>query len=97
MKIKYSFSKKRQAVCVENQEDTNCDGTPVKAPSASRRKIMPPTPQQSLQPSTEDIQLQTEIEDQESGSCDIEYEGEHRWTAGDRTVIAKNGAVPERE
>ena len=45
----FSFSRKRQAVCVENQEDMNYDGTPVKAPLASRRKIMPPTPQQSLQ------------------------------------------------
>ena len=26
----FSFSRKRQAVCVENQEDMNYDGTPVK-------------------------------------------------------------------
>ena len=35
----------------EIQEDMNYDGTPVKAPPTSRRKIMPPTPQQSLQSS----------------------------------------------
>ena len=54
----FSFSRKRQAFCVENQEDIHYDGTPVKAPPASRRKIMPPTPRQSLQPSIEAVQLQ---------------------------------------
>ena len=57
---------------VENQEDMNYD--PVKAPPTSRRKIMPPTPQQSLQPSIEAVQLQTEV------GCDMEYEGEHQWS-----------------
>ena len=38
---------------------------PVKAPLASRRKIMLPTPQQSLQPPIEAMQLQIEVEDQE--------------------------------
>ena len=85
----FSFSKKRHAVCVENQEDMNYEGTPVKAPPASRRKIMPHTPQQSLQPSIEAMHLQTEEEDQESCSCEMEFEGEHRWTARDRTVIAR--------
>ena len=65
----------------------NCEGTPVKAPP-SRRKIMPPTPQQSLQSSIEAMQWPTEVEDQESGSYETEFEGEHRWTARDRTVIA---------
>ena len=32
------------------------EGTPVKAPPASRRKIMPPTPQQSSQSSIEAVQ-----------------------------------------
>ena len=67
----------------------NFDGTPVKAQPASRRKIMPPTPPHSLQPSTEAVQLQTEVGDEESGSCEMEYESEHRWTARDRTVIAR--------
>ena len=82
-----------QSSLLENQEDMNYDGTPVKAPPASRRKIMPPTPQQSLQPSIEAMQLQTEVEDQESGSGELEYGGEHLWTARD----CENGAVPERE
>ena len=55
----FSLSRRRQAVCVENQEDMNYDGTPMKAPPASRRKIMPPTPHQSLQSSIEAMQLQT--------------------------------------
>ena len=84
-----SFSGKRQAFCVENQEDMNYDGTLVKAPPASRRKIMPPAPQQSLQPSIEAGLLQTEVEDQASGSCEMEYGGEHRWSARDRTVISR--------
>ena len=64
----------------------NDDGTPVKAPPAPRRMIMPPTPQQSLQPSIEAMQLQREVEDQESGSGEMEYEGEYRWPARDGTV-----------
>ena len=39
------FSKKRSNVCVENEEDMSYEVTPIKAPPASRRKIMPPTPQ----------------------------------------------------
>ena len=65
------------------------EGTPVKAPSVSKRKIVPLTPQKSLQPSIEAMQLQTEVEDQESGSGEMEYEGEKRWSARDRTVIAR--------
>ena len=49
---------------------------------------MPPTPQQSLQPSIEAVQLQTEV-DKESGSGEMEYEGEYRWSARDRTFIAR--------
>ena len=59
----------------------------MKVPSASRIRIMPPTPQQSLQPSLEDVPRQ--VEDQEFGGCGKEYEGEHRWTALERTIIAK--------
>ena len=54
-----SPEKKRQAVCVENHEGMSSEGTLVKAPLASRRKIMPPTPQQSSQSSIEAMQLQT--------------------------------------
>ena len=67
----------------------NCEGTLVKAPLASRRKIAPPTLQQCWQPSIEVVQLQTQVEDQESGSGEMEYEGEHRWTTRDGTVIAR--------
>ena len=74
----FSFSRKRRAVCGKNQENMSDEGTPVKAPPASRRKIMPPTPQQCSQSSIEAMQWQTEVEDQESGSHEKEFEGEHR-------------------
>ena len=50
---------------------------------------MPPTPQQSPYLSIETMQWQTEVEDLESDSCEMELEVEHRWTARDRTVIAR--------
>ena len=47
------------------------DGTLVKALSASRRRIMPPTPpQQGPQPSLEGTPRQMEVEDQEFGGCE---------------------------
>ena len=60
--------------------------TPVKTPSATRR-IMPPTSQQSPRTWVEDTPRQ--VEDQEFGVCDKDYEDGHRWTAHDRTIIAK--------
>ena len=78
----FSFSRKRRAVCGKNQENMSDEGTPVKAPPASRRKIMPPTPQQCSPSSIEAMQWQTEVEDQESGSHE-EFEGEHQLTARD--------------
>ena len=84
----FLFFRKRQAVCAEDQEGMNYDGTPVKAPPASRRKIMP-TPQQSSYSSIETVQWQTEVEDQESGSFEKEFEGQHRRNARDRTVIGR--------
>ena len=47
---------------------------------------MPPTLQQSTQPSTEVTQLQMEVEDQERAAGGKEYEGEYQWTARDRVV-----------
>ena len=46
-----ALSGKREAFFSGNQEHTNFDGTLAKAPSASRRRIVSPTPQQSPQPS----------------------------------------------
>ena len=37
-----SLSKRCEAFFAGSQEDMNFDGTPVKAPSASRRRIIPP-------------------------------------------------------
>ena len=36
----------------------------------------------------------SEVEDQESGSCEMEFEGEHRWTARDRIVVANMEQYP---
>ena len=50
----FSFSKKRNFACVEGQEDMNYEGTPVKAPLCSKRRMMTPLPQQSSFSSTEE-------------------------------------------
>ena len=52
---------------------------------SSPQQRLPP-PEGTKSPS-EDVT--TEREDQEYCSCGVEYGGEHRWTARDRTVIAK--------
>ena len=80
-----------------SQEDMNFDGTPVKAPSASRRMIMPPTPQQSPQPPLEGTPRQVEVEDQEFGACGKDFEGEHRLDGTRQNGDCPDGAVPERE
>ena len=75
----------------------NYDGTPVKTPPASRKKIMPPTPQQSLQPSLDSMLLHMEVEDQEKLQL---RNGIRRRTSVDGTRqddCRENGAVPERE
>ena len=43
----FAFSKKRSIVWEENRGEMSCEGTPVKAPPNTRRRMMPPTPQQS--------------------------------------------------
>ena len=71
--------KKRSTVWVENQEEMWYEETPVKAPPKSRRRMMPPTPQQMSQHSSiEDMQWGTEMEVQGSS-----------WSARERTVIAR--------
>ena len=54
------------------------EGTPVKAPPATRKRMMPPTPQRGSHPLTEEMQWQAETEAQ--GSI---------WSARERTVITK--------
>ena len=49
-----------------SQEEMRYEGTPVKAPPISRRRTMPPTPQQSSHSSIEDMQWQAEMEVQGS-------------------------------
>ena len=43
----FPFSNTCSIVCVENKENMSYEGTPVKAPPNTRRRMMPPTPQQS--------------------------------------------------
>ena len=49
------------------QEDMIFHGIPAKTPSSSRRRIMPPTQQQSPQPSLEGVSRHREVEDLEFG------------------------------
>ena len=79
-----SFSQKRSFVFADSQEEMRY-GSPVEAPPPSRRRMMPSTPQQSSYPSIEEMQRQTEMEDQGSGSHE-KGGGYHRWTAPDRAV-----------
>ena len=54
------------------------EGTPVKVPPTSRRRMMPPTPQQSSHSFIEDMQWQIAMEVQGSS-----------WNGRERTVIAR--------
>ena len=72
------LSKKRSVVSVESQEDMSYEGTLVKAPPTSRRRMMPPTPQQSSHSSVEATQWQNEMEIQGSS-----------WNARERTLVAR--------
>ena len=60
--------------------------SPEKAPSASRKRMVPPMPQQSSHSSIEDGQWQTDKEEQGSS-----------WKALERSVYCENGAVHERK
>ena len=60
------------------EEEMSYEGTPVKAPPTTRRRMTPPTPQQSSQSWNEDTQWQTEMEVQGSS-----------WSARERTVVAR--------
>ena len=81
---------------MESQENMNFDGAPVKAPPATRRKTTPPTPQQSPPPPSGGTPMhiwstwpgRTQEAPSEGTTMDVE-EGEHRWTARDRTVAAR--------
>ena len=52
----FSCSNERSVVLEENREEMSYEGTPVNAPPASRRRIMPPTPQQGSHPLIEEMQ-----------------------------------------
>ena len=50
--------------CQRQSEEMRYEGWPVKAPRASRRKMMPPTPQQMSLSSTDESQWQAVLEAQ---------------------------------
>ena len=82
-----SLSPQNQVFYKESQEAMNCDGTPVKALPAPRRKT---APQHSSQPSIEAMQLQMEVKDQECA-----HESECRWKTCDKKVLARTAILAQ--
>ena len=72
----FSFSKKRALCCSDKQEEMRYEGSPVKAPSFSRKRMTPPTPMQYSYASFEGKQ----------GSNEDEGRG---WNVRERTIIAR--------
>ena len=50
-----------ESVWTDSQEERSCEESPVKAPPASRRRMLPPTPQQSSHSSIEETKWQAEM------------------------------------
>ena len=71
-----SFSNKRSIVCAENKGVMSDEGTPAKAPSSTRRRMMPPT-QQISHSSTDVSQWRADREARQS-----------IWSTRERLVIA---------
>ena len=72
----FSFSEQRAHCCRDTQEEMRYEGSPVKAPPLSRRRMTPRTPVQNSYTSF--------VRDQGR----YEEEG-RRWNAKERTVIAR--------
>ena len=72
----FAFSRKRAHSWTVTQEEMRFEGSQVKAPPPSRRRMMLPTPLQNSCSSFEEEQELFEVEDQ-------------IWSARDRTVIAR--------
>ena len=79
----FSFSKKRARCCTVAQEEMRYEGSPVKAPSITRRRTTPRTPVQNSYTSFE----------REQGSYEEEGRG---WNARERTIIARTKQYLER-
>ena len=78
-----TFSKNPAHCCTDTQEEMRCEGSPVKAPPLSRRRM---TPLATMQNSYTSIE-------REQGS----YEGEGRgWNVRERTIIARTRQFLER-
>ena len=79
----FSFSKKRAHCCTDTQQEMRYEGSPVKAPPLSRRRMTPPTPVQNSYTSFE----------RDQGSYEEEGRG---WNARERTIIARRKQFLER-
>ena len=74
----FPFSKKRPFSEKVSQETMRYEGSSVKAPPLTRRRMMPSTPQQNSNSSYDKLQWQTEMEVEGSS-----------WSSCERKVIAK--------
>ena len=79
----FSFSQKRARCCTDTQEGMRYEGSPVKAPPITRRRMTPPTPMQNSYTSFE----------REQGGREEEGRG---WNARERTIIARTKEYLER-
>ena len=79
----FSFSKRRAHCCTDTQDEMRYEGSPVKAPPLSRRRMTPPTPMQNSYSPLE----------REQGSYEEEGRG---WNARERTLIARTKQFLER-
>ena len=70
-------AKKRPFSCLENPGEMIYEGMAVKAPPCTRRRIMPPTPQQNTHSSANEKQWQVDLEAQRS-----------IWSTRERTAVA---------
>ena len=57
----FSFSKKRNFACVEEQEDMNHEGTPVKAPPCPERRTRTPLLQSSFLLTRNETEIRTRL------------------------------------
>ena len=75
--------KKRAHCCTDSQEEVRYEGSPVKAPPTTRRRMTPRTPVQNSYTSFE----------KEQGSYEVEVRG---WNTIERTIIARTRQYLER-
>ena len=90
----FSFSKKRSVVWEENRGEMSYEGTPVKAPPNTRRRMMPPMPQQSSHSSTDETQWQAEMEAIAHMFSSLDFETQ--WTTVAAALVHQKLSLPCR-